>query len=222
MCALRAHIKLSIFRNIFSGIEKAVITFSILKKIFPKTESLMCALKAHISKILCLFPHLTPQLLPQKSSLTPFPQLTRPIVASCHPWFPPLLTAPCPLLDRPTVSTFQHLNWPIVPAFPHLTWPALLPFSLLPTLNHAFGPPKKSDPCFQRWGLQNSPFQAYTSPVAFACSDHHHRLVLHRFKLFLRNLNLFSSKETGHFNHILSVRHKWCCLKPWAELLGFR
>ena len=31
MCALRAHIKLSIFRNIFSGIEKAAITFSILE-----------------------------------------------------------------------------------------------------------------------------------------------------------------------------------------------
>ena len=31
-CALRAHIKFSIFRNIFSGIEKAVITFSILEK----------------------------------------------------------------------------------------------------------------------------------------------------------------------------------------------
>ena len=36
MCALRAHIKLSIFRNIFSGIEKAVITFSTLEKIFSK------------------------------------------------------------------------------------------------------------------------------------------------------------------------------------------
>ena len=36
MCALRAHIKLSIFRNILSGIEKAVITFSIFEKIFPK------------------------------------------------------------------------------------------------------------------------------------------------------------------------------------------
>ena len=36
MCALRAHIKLSIFRNIFSETEKAVITFSILKKIFFK------------------------------------------------------------------------------------------------------------------------------------------------------------------------------------------
>ena len=51
MCALRAHIKLSVFGNIFSGIEKAVITFSILEKIFPKTEKLMCALRTHISKI---------------------------------------------------------------------------------------------------------------------------------------------------------------------------
>ena len=51
MCALRAHIKLSVFENIFSGIEKAVITFSILEKMFLKTESLMCALRAHISKI---------------------------------------------------------------------------------------------------------------------------------------------------------------------------
>ena len=39
MCVLRAHIKLSIFRNIFSGIEKAVITFSILEKIFSKNEN---------------------------------------------------------------------------------------------------------------------------------------------------------------------------------------
>ena len=38
MCVLRAHIKLSVFGNIFSGIEKAVITFSILKKMFLKTE----------------------------------------------------------------------------------------------------------------------------------------------------------------------------------------
>ena len=36
MCALRAHIKLSIFGNIFSGIEKIVIIFSILEKIFSK------------------------------------------------------------------------------------------------------------------------------------------------------------------------------------------
>ena len=36
MCALRAHIKLSIFKNIFLGIEKAIITFSILDKNFSK------------------------------------------------------------------------------------------------------------------------------------------------------------------------------------------
>ena len=36
MCALMTNIKLFIFRNIFLGIEKAIITFSILEKIFPK------------------------------------------------------------------------------------------------------------------------------------------------------------------------------------------
>ena len=36
MRALRAHINFSIFGNIFLEIEKAVITFSILKKIFPQ------------------------------------------------------------------------------------------------------------------------------------------------------------------------------------------
>ena len=36
MFAFRTYIKLSIFRNIFLEIEKAVITFSILKKIFPQ------------------------------------------------------------------------------------------------------------------------------------------------------------------------------------------
>ena len=51
MCTLRAHIKFSIFKNIFSGIEKVIITFSILeKKIFQKWK-LMCALRAHVSKI---------------------------------------------------------------------------------------------------------------------------------------------------------------------------
>ena len=39
MCALRAHIKLFIFGNIFSEIEKAVITFSILEKFFSKNEN---------------------------------------------------------------------------------------------------------------------------------------------------------------------------------------
>jgi len=39
MYALRAHIKLSIFENIFSVIEKFIITFSILKKIIFKIEN---------------------------------------------------------------------------------------------------------------------------------------------------------------------------------------
>ena len=39
MCALRAHIKLSNFRNILSEIEKAVNTFSILEKKFSKNEN---------------------------------------------------------------------------------------------------------------------------------------------------------------------------------------
>ena len=56
MCALRAHIKLSNFRNILSGIEKAVNTFSIPEKIFPNIGDLMCALRVHISKILHIYP----------------------------------------------------------------------------------------------------------------------------------------------------------------------
>ena len=36
MGLVRTHIKLSIFRNILSGIEKAVITFSILENFFSK------------------------------------------------------------------------------------------------------------------------------------------------------------------------------------------
>ena len=47
MCALRAHIKPSIFRNIFSGIEKAVITFSILEKIFSKMKINVCSKDTH-------------------------------------------------------------------------------------------------------------------------------------------------------------------------------
>ena len=39
MCVLRAHIKLSIFRNIFLGIEKAMAAFSILEEIFFKNEN---------------------------------------------------------------------------------------------------------------------------------------------------------------------------------------
>ena len=38
MCALRTHIKFSIFRNIFSKIEKVIITFSILEKFFSKMK----------------------------------------------------------------------------------------------------------------------------------------------------------------------------------------
>jgi len=36
MCVLKAHIKLSIFENIFLGIKKAIITFLILNKFFSK------------------------------------------------------------------------------------------------------------------------------------------------------------------------------------------
>ena len=39
MCALRAHIKFSIFENIFLGIKKAVFTFSILEKKISKNEN---------------------------------------------------------------------------------------------------------------------------------------------------------------------------------------
>ena len=39
MCALREHFKLSIFGNIFSEIEKAVITVSILKNFFSKNKN---------------------------------------------------------------------------------------------------------------------------------------------------------------------------------------
>ena len=56
MCVLKVHIKPSIFGNIFSKIEKAVITFSILKKMFLKMEDLMYALRTHISKILLKIP----------------------------------------------------------------------------------------------------------------------------------------------------------------------
>ena len=55
MCALRAHIKLSVFRKNFSRIEKVMTVFSIPEKIFPKLDDLMCALRAHISKILYIY-----------------------------------------------------------------------------------------------------------------------------------------------------------------------
>ena len=45
MCAFRTHIKLSILGNIFPGIEKAVITFSIFEKFFFQKEKLMCVFK---------------------------------------------------------------------------------------------------------------------------------------------------------------------------------
>ena len=46
MYALKAHIKPSIFKNIFSEIEKAVNTFSIPEKIFPKMIN-FCVLLRH-------------------------------------------------------------------------------------------------------------------------------------------------------------------------------
>ena len=42
----------SIFGNILLGIEKTVNTFSISEKFFSKNDYLLCALRAHISKIL--------------------------------------------------------------------------------------------------------------------------------------------------------------------------
>jgi len=39
MCVLRSHIKLLIFGNIFSEIEKAINTFSILEIFFSKNEN---------------------------------------------------------------------------------------------------------------------------------------------------------------------------------------
>ena len=39
ICALRAQIKLSIFRNIFSRIKKTVIIFSILENFFFKNRN---------------------------------------------------------------------------------------------------------------------------------------------------------------------------------------
>ena len=42
MCAFKAHIKFFIFRNIFSKIEKVVITFSIIEKFFSKMKINVC------------------------------------------------------------------------------------------------------------------------------------------------------------------------------------
>ena len=54
MCAIKKYINSSIFRNILLGIEKVVITFSILEKFFFQKWKLMCALRAHMSKILII------------------------------------------------------------------------------------------------------------------------------------------------------------------------
>ena len=48
----RAHIKPSIFRNNFLGIEKELTAFSIFEKMFPNMDSLMYALRAHINRTL--------------------------------------------------------------------------------------------------------------------------------------------------------------------------
>ena len=46
MCTLRAHIKLSIFRNIFSGIEK-VYFFNSREIFFPKMKINVCPKGTH-------------------------------------------------------------------------------------------------------------------------------------------------------------------------------
>ena len=58
MCVLRTHIKLSIFRNIFSKIEKAVITFSILEKKISKNKINVCLSKIQILKAITLLEYL--------------------------------------------------------------------------------------------------------------------------------------------------------------------
>ena len=50
MCGMRAHIKLFTFENIFSVIEKAVNTFSILKKFFFKNENCCVPLRHTLAK----------------------------------------------------------------------------------------------------------------------------------------------------------------------------
>ena len=49
MCVLRAHIKLSMFRNIFSKIKKIVSTFSISEKYFSKNEN-YCVFRYALAK----------------------------------------------------------------------------------------------------------------------------------------------------------------------------
>ena len=51
MCVLRTHIKLSIFRNIFSRIEKIVNIFSIFEKFFSKNKN-YCVPKHTLAKSL--------------------------------------------------------------------------------------------------------------------------------------------------------------------------
>jgi len=51
MCALRAHINFYFWEFFFSRIKKVMTVFSISEKMFPKVESLICALKAHINRI---------------------------------------------------------------------------------------------------------------------------------------------------------------------------
>ena len=52
MYALRTYINKFIFGKILLGIEKTVKTFSISDKTFSKNSILLCALMAHVSKIL--------------------------------------------------------------------------------------------------------------------------------------------------------------------------
>ena len=51
MCALRAHIKLPIFGNIFSKIEKVLTIFSISDKMFLKLDNLGHTLTGPLKKI---------------------------------------------------------------------------------------------------------------------------------------------------------------------------
>ena len=47
MCVFKAHIKFFVFKNIFSKIEKVVIIFSILNKIFQNIEINVCPKGTH-------------------------------------------------------------------------------------------------------------------------------------------------------------------------------
>ena len=50
MCALRAHNGIPFLEKVLLKIEKVLIVFSIPDKIFPKTDLLMCALRAHVNR----------------------------------------------------------------------------------------------------------------------------------------------------------------------------